>query len=477
MSTMIRVAISLSAAIYVVLSTPIVHGALSIQGGQFECTIYPSAEADIGSTVAGVLEKISVDRSDAVEQGDVLAVLESTVERANVALASARALAAAEIVFGYTSSSHSESQLAQKRNTTYGSAISKQEVDNREAEDEFAQIQLNQALHSQNIMDLELAHAKAKLSQKTIRSPYSGIVIERYLSVGEHVNDEPILKIAQIDPLHIETSLPAVHLGAVQPGMLATISTVDNLDNRWKATVDRVDAIVDIATGTFGVRLSLPNPDREIVAGTRCEVSFSDNKPDVNSDSIEEGEKLRAETSTVTVSARSKKQFGSDNSTAALTLGNIDIGIDEVLANIDTLSSGPDVGNEQQCVESTFFNDRDSAIRRASELRSQSIDVVIAMKKEVRRKGFKVLSPSLQTQKAVDSYVSQLKSTGVTDYYAKVDTLPGRVAVGAFVELKGAQSVIDRLAENEIPALLFPWEESMDTFYLKPGHQDIRMCE
>lgn len=40
------------------------------------------------------------------------------------------------------------------------------------------------------------------------------------------------------------------------------------------ATVTVVDRVIDAAIGTFGVRLSLPNPDYRLPAGLRCQVRF-----------------------------------------------------------------------------------------------------------------------------------------------------------------------------------------------------------
>jgi multidrug efflux pump subunit AcrA (membrane-fusion protein) len=35
-----------------------------------------------------------------------------------------------------------------------------------------------------------------------------------------------------------------------------------------------VDGVVDAASATFGVRLELPNPDHEVLAGLACKVEF-----------------------------------------------------------------------------------------------------------------------------------------------------------------------------------------------------------
>ena len=42
----------------------------------------------------------------------------------------------------------------------------------------------------------------------------------------------------------------------------------------YRAEIVVVDRVVDAASGTFGVRLTLPNPNNEVLAGLRCRVDF-----------------------------------------------------------------------------------------------------------------------------------------------------------------------------------------------------------
>jgi hypothetical protein len=43
---------------------------------------------------------------------------------------------------------------------------------------------------------------------------------------------------------------------------------------RYETAVKVVDRIVDAASGTFGVRLELPNRKQTIPSGVRCRVQF-----------------------------------------------------------------------------------------------------------------------------------------------------------------------------------------------------------
>ena len=68
---------------------------------------------------------------------------------------------------------------------------------------------------------------------------------------------------------------PPRHVGRLRPGMKAEVQAEPPLSGRYQATVLVVDRVVDSASGTFGVRLELPNPKGEVPAGVKCRVSFA----------------------------------------------------------------------------------------------------------------------------------------------------------------------------------------------------------
>jgi multidrug efflux pump subunit AcrA (membrane-fusion protein) len=92
------------------------------------------------------------------------------------------------------------------------------------------------------------------------------------------VEDEPILRIAQLDPLYIEAIVPMTEFGSIQPGMRASIASEIDPDQKLSAEVVVVDGMGDAASGTFGIRLALPNPDYGIPAGVKCQLRLEDAK-------------------------------------------------------------------------------------------------------------------------------------------------------------------------------------------------------
>src|SRR4051794_29508086 len=61
------------------------------------CLIQPYQEAEVGSQVIGVLDRVLVERGDFVNKGQPIAQLNSDVERAHLAAARLRADASADL--------------------------------------------------------------------------------------------------------------------------------------------------------------------------------------------------------------------------------------------------------------------------------------------------------------------------------------------------------------------------------------------
>ena len=213
---------------------------------EITCLIEPSMLVDLGAPVEGVIEQITVDRSDSVKKGQVVARLRSAVEEAEIAYQSAKA-------------DYGQRKISRSQDLRRKQLISEQDLDDLVTE--------------QNLAGLELKQKQALLQQKVIRSPVNGVVVERYKNPGDLVSREKIVRIAQIDPLHAELVLPASMFGKITKGDTYPVMpqlSADTLEGRVVA----VDRVIDPASGTFRVRLALANPDYKHPSGQRCRVNF-----------------------------------------------------------------------------------------------------------------------------------------------------------------------------------------------------------
>lgn len=240
------------------------------------CLIQPSKIAEIGSSVTGVIETIHVERGDTVKQGQVIAVLRNGVERAALNVAQSRAQAHADVQAAQAALTFAHQSTVRAEDLVKKKFISEQALDKARSEEEVAAQRLAQAREQRQVWDRERSLAQSQLAQRTLVSPISGIVAERYLSNGERVEDRSIARIVSIDPLYVEVMVPAANFGKIKKGMTATVMPELPDAQSVEATVNLVDKLIDGASNTFRVRLELPNPDHTIPAGPRCKVAFGD---------------------------------------------------------------------------------------------------------------------------------------------------------------------------------------------------------
>ena len=86
--------------------------------------------------------------------------------------------------------------------------------------------------------------------RRTIRSPVDGVVTARMLAAGEFVYEQsPILEIAEINPLFVETFLPIDLYQYVRGKETATVVPAAPVSGRFEAKISVVDQVFDAARG------------------------------------------------------------------------------------------------------------------------------------------------------------------------------------------------------------------------------------
>jgi RND family efflux transporter MFP subunit len=247
----------------------------TLNAREFECVIEPQQVVKLASPVVGVIARLDVDRGDIVRQGQIIGKLEDGVEAALLALARARATNEYA-----TKATEARLQFLRRKHERlielYGkSASSLAAMEEAQAEAKVAEQQVKEAELNQELARLEVGRAEEVVNQRILRSPVDGVVVERLLVPGEYRNEQsPIVTLAQINPLRVEVYVPTAHYGQIRLGSKAEIRPEQPIGGVHAATVTIVDHVLDAASGTFGVRLLLPNPDLALPAGIRCKVAF-----------------------------------------------------------------------------------------------------------------------------------------------------------------------------------------------------------
>lgn len=234
------------------------------------CLIGPERVADIGSPVTAVVTSVHVDRGDLVRRNQPLIVLDGSVEQAGLQAARARAAIEADIGAAEATLALTRQKHERMEGLVGEGFVAKQAVEQSRAERDVAEQKLAQARAQLTVQRREISVVQAQLGLRTLRSPFDGVVVERFTNAGERAEDKPLLRVAKLDPLRVELVLPASRWGSVAKGDALPI--VPELPGAVavSAKVTHIDRMLDAASNTFRVRLALPNPGNRLPGGARC---------------------------------------------------------------------------------------------------------------------------------------------------------------------------------------------------------------
>lgn len=244
--------------------------------GEFNCVMTPREVVELGSAANGVLKEILVQPGDVVEKGQVLARLDDEVEKATVELARLRASNNFAIESGRQRTKYFGSSLERARSLYEKNVTTLERMEKAETEGKLAEFELKRAELERRMVRVELKRAEALLKMKSVVSPFDGVVMDRKLSPGAFVHEQSVLMtLAEVDPLIVEVFLPVRLYNTISVGQVGRILPNEPVGGVYEAQVLTVDPVFDAASGTFRVRLELPNADRSIPGGVRCRVSFA----------------------------------------------------------------------------------------------------------------------------------------------------------------------------------------------------------
>ena len=239
------------------------------------CLVKPKQVVQLGSSVFGVLAELRVGRADVVTKGQIVGKLDTSVEEAQLALNQFQAKSTSALRAAQTDLEFNQRELERQVSLAKNMWSRIDAVDQartKVAEDEIA---IEKANDEQKIAQLEASRSLAQYNLKLIRSPLNGVVSDVKLEPGEFIYEAtPIVTLAQLDPLTVDLVLPSKLYGSLKAGEAVDLRLLAPVDKTVHSTIDVIDPLIDPASDTFRVRLTLENPGNTIPAGIRCVASL-----------------------------------------------------------------------------------------------------------------------------------------------------------------------------------------------------------
>ena len=208
----------------------------------------------ISADLPGTVDRIFSDSGHAVRAGEVLAILDTRQEQAQLAAIDARRELA-------------QSTFARVQELLNQKVISKAEFDRATAE-----LQQTEA---------QLGEVKAIIERKTIRAPFSGVLGIRQVNLGQYLaGGDPLVSLQSLNPIYVNFGVPQQSAGQV-PGRVVKITTPDGRGVEWSGRVTALDSHVDEATRNIQVQATLSNADGKLRPGmfVQTEVALGPSRP------------------------------------------------------------------------------------------------------------------------------------------------------------------------------------------------------
>ncbi|WP_435235129.1 efflux RND transporter periplasmic adaptor subunit [Psychromonas sp. PT13] len=278
-----------------------------------DATIEAVDQATLSAQTSGRVVKVNFDTNDYVEKGNVLLEITSNEQGAQLAIAEAEVLKAQAL--------YNESYLTAQRYKKLfpKGAISQGQLDQAEAAE------------STNKQFVRAAQASLKKAQESldytiIKAPYSGVVTQRLVEVGETINPgQPLFSGMSLNKLRAVAEIPQRYLQAIKdnPEVVVTL-------NNGKQILSKDITLfnyADLQTHAFKVRINLPQTEQVVLPGMWVKAKFVSGQREI----------ITIPTTAVLTNNELTAVYRNVNEKPVLTqvrLGNEDDGYIEVLAGL-----------------------------------------------------------------------------------------------------------------------------------------------
>lgn len=227
-------------------------------------------KATISAQTSGTIQKILVDVDDYVEQGAVLIQLKDVSQQARLKKALAGEKEAVSNL------AQAQDEYNRVKDVYAKKVVSKSKMDDATHALSAAKARLESARAN-------LEEAREQLSHTRIKAPYSGIVTQRHVEVGETVQlGAPLMTGVSLDKLRVNVDVPQSLINKIRRYNKAfvynddvySINTGDDKPALIPVEKITVYPIADRASNTFKVRLELPRGIKGLFPGMFVKVAL-----------------------------------------------------------------------------------------------------------------------------------------------------------------------------------------------------------
>ena len=232
-------------------------------------TINPVTLVSVGTQVSGTVKKLYVDFNSKVQKGQILLELDDAL------LAAQLKQSAANVQNAEASLDLATANEKRTRNLFALEYVAQQDLDTAIQAKKSAEAQLLSAR-------AQLERDRANLAYSVIRSPVSGVVVDRSVDVGQTVaaslQTPTLFKIAQdLSKMQIDSNFAEADIGNIRVGQTVRFTVDAFAERRFQGNVKQVRLNPTTVSNvvTYDVVVNVDNPEQILLPGMTAYVNIA----------------------------------------------------------------------------------------------------------------------------------------------------------------------------------------------------------
>jgi HlyD family secretion protein len=232
-------------------------------------TINPVTLVSVGTQVSGTVKKLYVDFNSKVQKGQILLELDDALLAAQLKQSEANVKNVQALLELATENEK------RTRNLFALEYVAQQDLDTAVQAKKSAAAQLQSAR-------AQLEKDRANLAYSVIRSPVSGVVVDREVDVGQTVaaslQTPTLFKIAQdLSKMQIDTNFAEADIGGIRVGQAVRFTVDAFADQRFRGEVKQIRLNPTTVSNvvTYDVVVNVDNPEKILLPGMTAYVNIA----------------------------------------------------------------------------------------------------------------------------------------------------------------------------------------------------------
>jgi multidrug efflux pump subunit AcrA (membrane-fusion protein) len=255
-------------------------------------TLMAEDQADVAAETAGRVVSTPIERGSRVTEGGELARVVATETTAQLKEAEANAAqiearlgmapdgafdvnAVPEVQTAKAAYDLAQSEFNRIKSLLDQRVVSQSEYDQRRTQMEATRQQYEAAKNgaAQQYQSLQAARARVALARKAladtvVRAPFSGVIAERLVSVGDYVTKGmKVAVVVRVNPLRVMLTIPEQFVSAVAVGQGVDFDVDAYQGRRFEGKVKYISPALQADRRALTVEATVPNPNGELKPG------------------------------------------------------------------------------------------------------------------------------------------------------------------------------------------------------------------